>query len=79
MRIKYLNNDIQIVKFELESKLDYYTIESIYQFIFNNKKSNDFAYLDNVIGSNTKFVDRKKVKQISSQFLGSWFFILRLG
>jgi hypothetical protein len=35
------------VKFKLESKLDYYTIESIYQFAFNGNKSNySFPYLD---------------------------------
>lgn len=37
----------KIVKFELESKLDYYTIESLYQFAFNGpQKSSDFPYLD---------------------------------
>ena len=36
-----------IVKFKLDSKLDYYTIESIYQFVFNDKKENyNFPYLD---------------------------------
>jgi hypothetical protein len=35
------------VKFTLESKLDYYTIESIYQFVFNASKSNyTFNYID---------------------------------
>jgi len=35
------------VKFELNSKLDYYTIESIYQFSVNNvEKSAEFPYLD---------------------------------
>lgn len=35
------------VKFKLESKLDYYTIESIYQFVFNGNKNNySFPYLD---------------------------------
>lgn len=35
------------VKFTLESKLDYYIIESIYQFIFNGSKSNyTFDYID---------------------------------
>ena len=36
-----------IVKFTLESKLDYYIIESIYQFIFNSSKtSHAFYYID---------------------------------
>jgi len=35
------------VKFELSSQLDYYTIESVYQFIFNNQSLSDgFPYLD---------------------------------
>lgn len=35
------------VKFTLESKLDYYIIESIYQFVFNGSKSNyTFNYID---------------------------------
>ncbi|MCP9762303.1 THO complex subunit 7 family protein [Lacihabitans soyangensis] len=36
------------VKFTLESKLDYYIIESIYQFVFNNSKqpSYSFDYID---------------------------------
>lgn len=39
---KYIN-----VKFTLESKLDYYIIESIYQFVFNNsKQSYSFDYID---------------------------------
>lgn len=35
------------IKFSLTSKLDYYTIESVYQFVFNNRKNNsNFSYLD---------------------------------
>jgi succinate dehydrogenase flavin-adding protein (antitoxin of CptAB toxin-antitoxin module) len=48
---KYNNNGSeQLVKFELDSKVDYYTIESIYQFAFNNdRKSETFPYLDQII------------------------------
>ena len=36
-----------IVKFELNSQVDYYTIESIFQFVFNGvSKSSKFPYLD---------------------------------
>lgn len=35
------------VKFQLISQLDYYTIESLYQYTFNQTKSNNFPYLDN--------------------------------
>lgn len=34
------------VKFQLDSQLDYYTIESVYQFVFNKKISTNFDYLD---------------------------------
>lgn len=34
------------VKFQLDSQLDYYTIESVYQFVFNKKISENFYYLD---------------------------------
>lgn len=34
------------VKFKLDSQLDYYTIESIYQFVFNKKISENLYYLD---------------------------------
>lgn len=42
---KINNNKIQ-VKFDLNSKIDFYTVESIYQYAFHNKTiSNDFDYL----------------------------------
>lgn len=34
------------VKYKLESQLDYYTIESVYQYVFNNRISSDFPYLE---------------------------------
>jgi hypothetical protein len=44
---KTKNFDIDI-KFKLDSQLDYYTIESIYQFVFNDKSDNEsFDYIDN--------------------------------
>lgn len=33
-------------KYKLESQLDYYTIESVYQYIFNDRISAEFPYLD---------------------------------
>lgn len=40
-------DDIFNVKFQLESQLDYYIIESIYQRVFRgNKDNNDFNYID---------------------------------
>lgn len=47
-RNEYKTNNFQIdVKFKLDSQLDYYTIESIYQFVFNKKKDNsNFEYID---------------------------------
>ena len=48
LRNKYQTTEKESsVKFKLESRLDYYIIESIYQFAFNGNKSNySFPYLD---------------------------------
>jgi hypothetical protein len=40
-----LDKNAKIVKFQLNSQLDYYTIESLYQYAFNNLKSDEFSYL----------------------------------
>lgn len=40
------SNLSRIVKFQLNSQLDYYTIESLYQYCFNGEKSEEFPYLD---------------------------------
>jgi hypothetical protein len=40
-----LGKNEKIVKFQLNSQLDYYTIESLYQYSFNNVKSDEFTYL----------------------------------
>lgn len=49
------------VKFQLESQLDYYTIESVYQFVFNKKISEKFPYLDSWCNKrDTPSVTKKK-------------------
>jgi len=41
--------DNKIVKFKMDSLLDYYVIESIFQYAINNKKENEgFNYIDNI-------------------------------
>ena len=55
-----LNNTRQNLKFQLESKLDYYTIESIYQYTFNSKKGKTFDYLNTIIPINTEKINTKK-------------------
>jgi hypothetical protein len=41
-------NFIATIKFKLDNQLDYYTIESVYQYTFNEKTGNlNFDYLDN--------------------------------
>jgi hypothetical protein len=41
-----LGKNEKVVKFQLNSQLDYYTIESLYQYVFNNNvKSDEFTYL----------------------------------
>lgn len=48
-RNKYKTENFEeSVKFKLDSKIDYYTIESIYQFVFNkNSESSSYSYIDN--------------------------------
>ena len=41
--------DKKIVKFKMESLLDYYTIESVFQYVINDKKNNEkFEYIDEI-------------------------------
>lgn len=62
---KYRNeSNEQLVKFELNSKLDYYTIESLFQYAFNSIKSNTFQYLDSIIPR----VDYKEKKQSKNDY-----------
>ncbi len=42
----YGKDDKVSYKYKLESRLDYYTIESVYQYIFNNTVSSYFSYID---------------------------------
>jgi|1048.fasta_scaffold00283_9 hypothetical protein len=45
-----------VVKFRLESKLDYYIIESVFQYVFNNNHKNyTFDYIDSWCPENKKF------------------------
>lgn len=48
-RNKYKTENFEaFIKFKLDSRIDYYTIESIYQFVFNDKsQSASYLYLDN--------------------------------
>lgn len=88
-RNKYKSNIKEFnVKFKLDSKLDYYTIESIYQFSFHNNRSNGkFEFIDKlnfpktentkVIGFETysildKTVIAKKKQTPLEQFLGKY-------
>jgi hypothetical protein len=64
LRNKYITgNNEYIIKFLLDSKLDYYIIESIYQFIFCKKRNSaPFEYLDNwVISKIDDKVDKKYI------------------
>jgi len=80
----YNINDIKKeVKFRLNSQLDYYTIESLYQYAFNpQEKNNDFRYLDwcprfnNTVKANNPnylildviVVGKKKAKVLSKEY-----------
>ena len=84
---KYKSGNIEkIVKFQLNSQVDYYTIESLYQIVFNNTKVEDLPYLDNWcpkfknINSKKKtdyqvldvlVIGKKKPKVFSQEYLAS--------
>jgi hypothetical protein len=51
------------IKFDLENKLDYYTIESIYQYAFNNKTSSNFSFLNHF-----KFINLTKPEPLFKYF-----------
>lgn len=53
-----------IVKFELESKLDYYIIESIYNYSFNHKKSEKFDLIEKDIS-----IPLRKQEVLNSDYL----------
>lgn len=62
-RNNYKTQNFEVdVKFKLDSKLDYYTIESIYQYSVNDKLKNSvFDYLDN-------WCNKNKVLSINNQY-----------
>ncbi len=61
LRNKYKANSKEFsVKFKLDSKLDYYTVESIYQFSFHNNRSNGrFEFIDEL---NFPKIENTKIK-----------------
>ena len=61
LRNKYKTQNFDIdIKFKLESQLDYYIIESIYQFVFYNKIDNTtFDYIDNWFIRNNEEINIK--------------------
>ena len=57
----FIENKNWSMKFELASKLDYYTIESIFQLVFKNSNNSDFSFLTINIPENTKTkIDTRK-------------------
>ena len=76
--------DKKIVKFKMDSLLDYYTIESIFQYTINNKKENtQFKYIDKIFSTEkinssvTKniLLDFDKIKQDLLQYFQKNTFI----
>ena len=50
--------DKKIVKFKMESLLDYYTIESVFQYVINDKKDNGkFEYIDSLFPNEELVLD----------------------
>lgn len=86
-RYKFANGS-KTVKFELESQLDYYVIESIFQFAFNSVKNSSFYnYIDSWVAQSTEpkpsrnaykvidkwVVPKKKPKVFSPEYLEELF------
>jgi hypothetical protein len=42
-------NNTKVVKFTLDNKLDYYLLESVFQYVVNRRSSTSFDYLDNIV------------------------------
>jgi hypothetical protein len=55
-----LDDKEKFIKFKLESKVDYYTIESIYQFAFNKSHSDLFPFIDKIQFGNSKRLTSRK-------------------
>ncbi|MDQ3192175.1 MAG: hypothetical protein M3Q58_11340 [Bacteroidota bacterium] len=80
-----LSNNEKIVKFKLNNQVDYYTIESLFQYVFNREKLAEFFYLDSwcpkleqkdkivrktdYIVLDTVVIGKKKPKVLSQEYL----------
>lgn len=69
-RNKYKTSNFEVdIKFHLDSKLDYYIIESIYQNIFNSLNNiSSFKYIDSLF-SETKYNEIKNSNYVTYQVL----------
>jgi len=62
--------DKKIVKFKMDSLLDYYIIESIFQYVINNKKENrEFEYINDILPTQELELDLKtdNTKQVKEK------------
>lgn len=50
----FIENKNWPIKFELASRLDYYTIESVFQFVFNGINNDNLSFLKEIIPDNSK-------------------------
>lgn len=71
LRNKYkLLNSIKTVKFELNSRLDYYIVESVFQFAFNGVKNNSyFSYIDQFVPENNESKPAKEAYRIIDKWI----------
>ncbi len=82
-----LGNQEKTIKLQLESKLDYYTLESIYQYVFNNERTERIPFIDNIQFGETNtrpfikssdyqifdtvVIGKKKPKVLSEEYLSN--------
>jgi len=64
--------DKKIVKFKMESLLDYYTIESVFQYVINDKKDNErFNYIDKIFPNEELLLDTREKAFELEEFLSN--------
>jgi len=59
-----VNNDYKLIKYKMDSKFDYYTIESLFQFVFFDKVNNDKFELIDYLNINKEIKVRVDYKYV---------------
>lgn len=63
----FLNNENYILKFEFKSKLDYYIVESIFNYVFHDKISENLKCFNNIINEKNINIDKFETYEIMDE------------